>query len=248
MITDVCMCEYTDHGHCGILREKPAHCRGRGLPNACLDNDATLEYLARVAVSHADAGADIVAPSDMMDGRVGAMRAALDENGFECTAILSYAAKYASGLLRAVPQPPRTPRRRRATARATRWTRPTCAKRCARWSWTSTEGADMVMVKPALPYLDVIRAVRDQLQPAAGRLQRKRRVQHAEGRGRQRVGWTSAAAALEMLTAIKRAGAELIITYWAKDAVRWLAEDAERSTPARLSAVSLCLPVRPVTT
>ncbi len=143
VITDVCLCEYTDHGHCGVVED------GKVL------NDPTLEILAEEALSHARAGADIVAPSDMMDGRVGAIRRKLDQNGFEEVAILAYAAKYCSGFY----GPSATQRDRRrslATGAATRWIRRTPARRCAR-SLDLEEGADMVMVKPALAYLDVIR-------------------------------------------------------------------------------------------
>ncbi len=223
VITDVCMCEYTDHGHCGVLRDKPPQCTGRCLPQACLDNDATLEYLSRVAVSHAEAGADVVAPSDMMDGRVGAIRAALDRAGYACVAILSYAAKYASGFYgpfrEAADSPPQFGDRsgyqmdlanvREALTEA---------------GMDIAEGADMLMVKPALAYLDVIRAVRERftLPLVAYNVSGEYSMLKAAAKA----GWLDERrCALEVLTAIKRAGADAVITYWAKDAVRWLQEE-----------------------
>lgn len=222
VITDVCMCEYTDHGHCGIIGAKPAHCRGKGLPEGCLDNDATLEYLARVAVSHAEAGADIVAPSDMMDGRVAAIRAALDQAGFPCVAILSYAAKYASAFYgpfrEAADSPPRFGDRQGYQMDVHN------AREALREvELDIAEGADMVMVKPALSYLDIIRQVRD-------RFNRPLVAYNVSGeysmvKAAAAAGWLDERrVALEVLTSIKRAGADAIITYWAKDAARWLAE------------------------
>ncbi len=214
VITDVCLCEYTDHGHCGVIDAG----RTRVL------NDPTLPLLSRAAVSHADAGADIVAPSDMMDGRVGAIRAALDAGGFDETPILSYAAKYASafyGPFRdAVGSAPSFGDRRS-------YQMDTGNRREALREvlLDIEEGADMVMVKPALAYLDVIREVRDAVQvPVAtynvsgeyamvkvaaerGLLDEKRTV-------------------LELLTSMKRAGADIILTYHAREAARWLAEEA----------------------
>ncbi len=226
VITDICMCEYTDHGHCGILRDKPAHCKGKGLPHSCLDNDATLEYLARVAVSHAAAGADIVAPSDMMDGRVGAIRTALDREGYECVAILSYAAKFASAFYgpfrTAADSTPQDGDRRGYQMD------PANVREALREvEMDIDEGADMVMVKPALPYLDVIRAVRDRFDLPLAAYNVSGEYSMLKAAAAQ--GWLDERrCALEMLTAIKRAGADLIITYWAKDAVRWLAEDNAR--------------------
>jgi porphobilinogen synthase len=223
VITDVCMCEYTDHGHCGILRDKPAYCMGKGLPHACLDNDATLEFLARVSVSHAAAGADIVAPSDMMDGRVGAIRTALDRDGYECVAILSYAAKFASGFYgpfrAAADSAPQEGDRRGYQMD------PANVREAVREVQLDIdEGADMVMVKPALPYLDVIRAVRERFDLPLVAYNVSGEYSMLKAAAAQ--GWLDERrCALEMLTAIKRAGADLIITYWAKDAVRWLAED-----------------------
>ena len=180
VITDVCLCEYTSHGHCGVLRA-----------DGDVDNDASLELLARTAVSQARAGADVVAPSDMMDGRVGAIRAALDETASPT--------RRSSPTARSSPPPstarsarPPTPRPPSATAAATRWTRPTRARRVREALLDVEEGADVVMVKPALPYLDVIRA-RQGRRPAAGRrVQRQRRVRDGQGGGRRRACSTSA--------------------------------------------------------
>ena len=222
VVTDVCMCEYTNHGHCGIIRERPPQCVGKGLPNGCLDNDATLEYLARVAVSHAAAGADIVAPSDMMDGRVGAIRSALDREGYDCVGILSYAAKYASAFY--------GPFRDAADSA------PQCGDRkgyqmdphnvreaLREVELDLHEGADMLMVKPALPYLDVIRLVRERFNRPLVAYSVSGEFSMIKAAAAQ--GWLDERrCALEMLTAIKRAGADSIITYWAKDAVRWLAD------------------------
>ena len=162
-------------------------------PTASVDNDATLELLARTAVSHAQAGADMVAPSDMMDGRVGAIRAALDAEGFATSPIMAYAAKYASRVLRPVPRGRRLRARSSATAAATRWTRPTPREALRETALDIEEGADMVMVKPALAYLDVIRRVKDEIRPAARRLQRLRRVRDGQGGGRAPAGSTSSA-------------------------------------------------------
>jgi len=206
VITDVCLCEYTSHGHCGVLA------------GAEVDNDATLELLARQAVSHARAGADIVAPSDMMDGRVGAIRCALDEAGFAATAILSYAAKFASafyGPFRdAAESAPAFGDRRGYqmdpgnVEEALREVRLDIA-----------EGADAVMVKPALPYLDVIHRVkRDTGYPVC--------AYHVSGEfaaimAAAERGWLDEAAAMrEALLSIKRAGADLIVSYWARQFAR----------------------------
>ena len=144
LLTDVCLCEYTAHGHCGVLRDGE------------VDNDATLELLARTAVSHVEAGADVVAPSDMMDGRVGAIRAELPRDADRRVLAPSTPRRSTARSAR-----PPSRRRRSATAAATRWIRPTSARRCASARSTLDEGADVLMVKPALPYLDVIRAVRE---------------------------------------------------------------------------------------
>ena len=211
VITDLCLCEYTSHGHCGVLR-----------PDGVVDNDQTLELLARTAVSQAEAGADVVAPSDMMDGRVGALRAALDERG-------PVARRRSSPTAPSSPPPstgrsatPPTPRRHSATAAPTRWI-PRNGDEAVREALLDVEeGADIVMVKPALPYLDIIRRVKDATRPAGRGLQRQRRVRDGQGR-RRRSGWLDErAAVLEMLTGIRRAGADIIITYHAKDVASWL--------------------------
>jgi len=222
VITDVCLCEYTDHGHCGVLRDHPAYCKGKGLPGGCLDNDATLEILSKVALSHAQAGVDMVAPSDMMDGRVGAIRAALDAAHYECVGIMAYAAKYASafyGPFRdAADSPPKFGDRSGYQMDAAN------AREALREVALDVgEGADVVMVKPALPYLDILRQVRDRfdLPTAAYNVSGEYSMIKAAA---QR-GWLDERrAALEALTGIKRAGADMIITYWARDAARWLKE------------------------
>ncbi len=209
MATDVCLCEYTDHGHCGVLRE-----------DGVVDNDATVELLARTAVSHARAGADIVAPSDMMDGRVGAIREALDEEGFPDTPILAYSAKFASAFY--------GPFREAAGStpafgdrRGYQMDPATGARLCARRMLDVQEGADMVMVKPALAYGDLIRAVAEAtgLPVAAYNVSGEyAMVKAAAAAG----GIDERAAVLEILTSLRRAGADTIISYHAKDAARWL--------------------------
>ncbi len=210
VITDVCLCAYTDHGHCGVVVGDE------------IDNDMSLELIARTATSHADAGADIVAPSDMMDGRVGAIRSALDADGHETTAILSYAVKYASAFYgpfrEAAGSAPGFGDRRGYQMD------PANAREALREvAQDESEGADMVMVKPAATYLDVIQAVRGatHLPVAAYHVSGEfAMIKAAADRG-----WLDErAAALETLTAISRAGADLIITYFAEDAARWLSE------------------------
>src|SRR2546428_2220663 len=208
VVTDVCLCEYTDHGHCGVVEGQE------------IVNDATLALLARSAVSHARAGADIVAPSDMMDGRVAAIRRALDEAGFTGTPILSYAAKYASafyGPFREAAQS--TPR---FGDRRSHQMDPANAREALREvALDIEEGADMVMVKPALPYLDIVRLVRDgvQIPVAAYNVS----GEYAMVKAAARNGWLDEQRlVLEILTAIKRAGADIVLTYHAKDAARWL--------------------------
>lgn len=219
VITDVCMCEYTSHGHCGVIHEHPGYCKGKGLPGGCLDNDATLEILAQVALSHAEAGADMVAPSDMMDGRVGAIRTALDESNYGCVGIMSYAAKYASAFYgpfrEAADSPPQFGDRSGYQMDSSN------AREALREvALDIAEGADVVMVKPALPYLDIIRRVRDRFDypVAAYNVSGEySMVKAAAARG-----WLDERrVALEWLTSIKRAGADMIITYWAKDLARW---------------------------
>jgi porphobilinogen synthase len=224
VITDVCMCEYTSHGHCGVIREHPDHCVGKGLPGGCLDNDATLDILGQVAVSHAAAGADMVAPSDMMDGRVGAIRTALDEHGYECVGIMSYAAKYASAFYgpfrEAADSPPQF------GDRSGYQMDPANAREALREvALDIAEGADVVMVKPALSYLDIIRQMRDRFDyPVAAYSVSGEysMVKAAAARG-----WLDERrVALEWLTSIKRAGADMILTYWAKDLARWQGADS----------------------
>ncbi len=208
VMTDVCMCQYTSHGHCGIVRD------------GAIDNDETLKYLGMTAVSHAAAGADIVAPSAMMDGQVGAIRAALDAQGFIDTAILAYAAKFASSFYgpfrEAADSPPQFGDRRQYQMD------PANAQEALREvALDVEEGADMVMVKPALAYLDVIRRVRERfdLPLAAYNVSGEYSMLKAAARN----GWLEEKkVALEVLTAIKRAGADMILTYFAKDAVEWL--------------------------
>jgi porphobilinogen synthase len=207
-IADVCMCEYTDHGHCGIVE------------NEEILNDATIEILQRASVSYARAGADVVAPSGMMDGMVGAIRSALDAEGFANVSILSYAIKYASAFY--------GPFREAAEGapqfgdRKTHQMDPANAREALRELWLDVEeGADMVMVKPALPYLDVIHRVRDacQLPVVAYNVS----GEYAMIKAAAANGWLDErAVVLELLTGIKRAGADLILTYHAKDAARWL--------------------------
>ena len=207
-IADVCMCEYTDHGHCGIVEGDE------------IVNDATLEILQKASVSYARAGVDAVAPSGMIDGMVGAIRSALDAEGFLNLSILSYAIKYASafyGPFRdAAEGAPKFGDRR------THQMDPANAREALRELWLDIEeGADMLMIKPALPYLDIIRRVRDacQLPIAAYNVS----GEYAMIKAAAANGWLDErAVVLETLTGIKRAGADLILTYHAKDAARWL--------------------------
>jgi porphobilinogen synthase len=208
VITDVCLCEYTDHGHCGVVEH------GEVL------NDPTLEILAQQALSHARAGADIVAPSDMMDGRVGAIRTLLDGHKFENVAILAYAVKYCSGFYgpfrEAADSAPKSGDRRSyqmdpANARE-------AIKEVA---LDLEEGADMVMVKPALPYLDIIRAVRERVDVPLGAYNVS--GEYAMVKAAAQKGWIDEKrVTLEILTGIQRAGADMILTYHAKDVARWL--------------------------
>jgi porphobilinogen synthase len=210
-ITDVCLCEYTSHGHCGVLREDGA-----------VDNDATLELLARVAVSHARSGADLIAPSDMMDGRVGALRGELDEEGFSEIPILAYSAKFASAFY--------GPFREAAGSTPAFGDRrgyqldPANGSEAVREALLdASEGADMVMVKPALAYGDLISAVKraTRLPVAAYNVS----GEYAMVKAAAAAGYLDErAAVLEILTSLRRAGAETIVTYHAKDAARWLAE------------------------
>jgi porphobilinogen synthase len=211
VITDVCFCEYTDHGHCGILT-----------PEGDVDNDATLDILARSAVTHARAGADLVAPSDMMDGRVAAIRRALDEEGYEGTPIMSYAAKYASGFYGpfrdAAESAPRFGDRR-----SYQMDPPNAREALREVALDIQEGADIVMVKPALSYLDVICRVRDtfDLPVAAYNVSGEYSIVKAG----EKLGWIDGPRVMmEILVSIKRAGADMILTYAAKEAAKALAE------------------------
>jgi porphobilinogen synthase len=209
VIADSCMCEYTSHGHCGVLRA-----------DGVVDNDATLELLARTAVSQALAGADAVAPSDMMDGRVGALRGALDDHGLPETPIIAYSAKFASAFY--------GPFREAADSAPAMGDRrgyqmdPANAREAVREArLDAEEGADVLMVKPALPYLDVIRRIREstELPVAAYNVSGEYamiKAAAAQGLLDER------AAVLEALTSIRRAGADIVITYHAKDVATWL--------------------------
>jgi porphobilinogen synthase len=208
VITDVCLCEYTSHGHCGVVRAGE------------VDNDLTIELLAKTAISHADAGADVVAPSDMMDGRVGAIRSQLDDEGHASVAIIAYSAKYASALYGpfrdAAESTPEFGDRRGYQMD------PANALEGVREAKLDLEeGADVVMVKPATLYLDVVRRVKDETgAPVA--------AYHVSGeysmlKAAAQRGWIDEeTAALEALTAIRRAGADLIVSYYAKEAAAWL--------------------------
>src|SRR3954466_1211984 len=209
VIADLCLCEYTSHGHCGLLRA-----------DGTVDNDSSVELLARTAVSQARAGADVIAPSDMMDGRVGAIRAALDEDGLSDTPILAYSAKFASAFY--------GPFREAADSTPAFGDRrgyqmdPANGDEALREALLDVqEGADMVMVKPALPYLDVVRRVKDatHLPVAAYNVS----GEYAMLKAAAAAGYLDErAAVLEALTSIRRAGADIVITYHAKDAARWL--------------------------
>jgi porphobilinogen synthase len=221
VIADTCLCEYTSHGHCGLL--------GSPGQEAHIRNDASLELIARAAVSQAEAGADIVAPSDMLDGRVGAIRAALDAHGLVDVAILSYAAKYASAFYgpfrEAADSAPQMGDRR-----AYQMDPANGQEALREVALDVAEGADMVMVKPALPYLDVVRAVRDQF-PDVPVAAYNVSGEYAMLKAAARSGWLDERrATLEALTGIARAGADLLITYHARDVARWLAEDSHQSS------------------
>ncbi len=223
VIADLCLCEYTDHGHCGVLRENAGGAdRGDAVDRAesTVDNDATLELLARTAVSQARAGADVIAPSDMMDGRVAAIRRALDDDGLTDTPILSYSAKFASAFY--------GPFREAAGSTPAFGDRrgyqmdPANGSEAVRESKLDVdEGADMLLVKPALPYLDVIRRVKDETEMPLAAYNVS--GEYAMLKAAAAAGYLEERpAVLEALTAIRRAGADVIITYHAKDAARWL--------------------------
>jgi porphobilinogen synthase len=208
VITDVCLCEYTSHGHCGVIREDE------------VDNDLTLELLAKTAISHADAGADAVAPSDMMDGRIGAVRHQLDEEGHSSIPIVAYSAKYASAFYgpfrEAAESTPEFGDRRGYQMN------PANALEAVREAQLDLdEGADVVMVKPATPYLDVIRRVKDVTGAPVAAYQVSGEYSMLKAAAQN--GWIDGReAALETLTAIRRAGADAIVTYFAKEAAGWL--------------------------
>jgi porphobilinogen synthase len=222
VISDMCFCEYTDHGHCGVINQPGEPHYTPYLPDGYLLNDPTLDLLGRASVVHAEAGADIIAPSGMIDGMVGAIRVALDANGLDHVSVMSYAAKYASafyGPFRdAAESPPQfgdrsqyqmDPANRREALKEV--------------ALDVEQGADYLMVKPALPYLDIISDVRGRydLPVAAYQVSGEYAMLHASAMN----GWTDLQrTALESLTAIKRAGADLILTYFAKDASVWLGE------------------------
>jgi porphobilinogen synthase len=209
VIADLCLCEYTSHGHCGLLRADGA-----------VDNDASLELLARTALSQARAGADVVAPSDMMDGRVGVLRAALDEEGFGDTPIMAYSAKFASAFF--------GPFREAADStpafgdrRAYQMDPANADEALREVRLDVEEGADVVIVKPALPYLDVIRRVKDETRMPVAAYNVS--GEYAMVKAAAAAGYLDERAiVLETLTAIRRAGADIVITYHAKDAAQWL--------------------------
>jgi porphobilinogen synthase len=222
VISDMCFCEYTDHGHCGIINRPGQPHYMRTLPDGYLLNDPTLEILGQASVVHAQAGADMIAPSGMVDGMVKAIRGSLDAAGFQHVAVMSYAVKYASGFYGpfrdAAESPPQfgdrsqyqmNPANRREALREA--------------SLDVAEGADILMVKPALPYLDILSAVRHEfsLPTAAYQVSGEYAMLHAAAAN----GWLDLKrCALESLVSIKRAGADMILTYFALDAARWLQE------------------------
>jgi porphobilinogen synthase len=208
LATDVCLCEYTSHGHCGVVEGEE------------IDNDRSVELLVRTAISHAEAGADAVCPSDMMDGRVAAIRDALDDAGYEGTPIVSYAAKYASAFY--------GPFREAAESTPSFGDRrgyqldPANVREALRECELDVrEGADALIVKPALPYLDVLRAVRERFELPVGAYNVS--GEYAMVKAAARSGWLEERrAALESLTAIKRAGADFVVSYWTKELAEWL--------------------------
>jgi len=213
VITDVCLCEYTDHGHCGhVMQDRTGRWD--------VDNDTTLELLAKTALSHAVAGADMVAPSDMMDGRVGGIRGVLDEAGFQDIPIMSYAVKYASAFYspfrEAAESPPKFGDRR-----TYQMDPPNAREALREAAMDIQEGADIVMVKPALPYLDIIKTIKETFDcPVAAY---NVSGEYSMVKAAAEMGWMDEKqVALEILTSIKRAGADIILTYWAKQAAKWL--------------------------
>ncbi|MEP6937818.1 MAG: porphobilinogen synthase [Chthoniobacterales bacterium] len=214
VITDVCLCEYTSHGHCGVTRRDGDHFH--------VLNDETVELLAKTALSHARSGADLVAPSDMMDGRIRAIREMLDAHAFDQVGIMSYAAKFASvfyGPFRdAAESPPQFGDRRTYQMDSAN-----AAEALREVALDVEEGADIIMVKPALAYLDILWRVRD-------RFQRPTAVYHVSGEyamvkaAAEKGCFEERAAVLEIMTSLKRAGADLIVTYWAKELAQWMGE------------------------
>lgn len=208
VMTDVCLCEYTDHGHCGVIEDSE------------VQNDPTLELLVKESLSHARAGADVIAPSDMMDGRVGAIREALDENGYENIPIMAYSAKYASAFYgpfrEAAESAPQFGDRRSYQMD------PANAEEALREvALDIQEGADILMVKPALSYLDVIHRVKTEFQVPVAAYNVS--GEYAMVKAGAQNGWIDEErVALELLTSIKRAGADMILTYFAKSVVQWL--------------------------
>ena len=211
VITDVCLCEYTDHGHCGVIQ------------HGDVLNDRTLELLAKESLSHARAGANVIAPSDMMDGRVGTIRAALDENGYESIPILAYSAKYASAFYgpfrEAAESAPQFGDRR-----SYQMDPPNAEEALREVALDIEEGADIVMVKPALSYLDVICRVKDRFKMPVAAYNVSGEYAMIKAAAQQ--GWIDEKrVALEVLTSIKRAGADMILTYFAKSVAEWLRND-----------------------
>lgn len=221
VISDMCFCEYTSHGHCGIINVPGTRQYTAKLPEGYLLNDLTLELLGRASAAHAAAGADMIAPSGMVDGMVGAIRAALDADGSDHVAIMSYAAKFSSGFYgpfrEAAESPPQF------GDRSGYQMDPANAREALKEvALDVAEGADIIMVKPALPYLDILSAVRRTypLPTAAYQVSGEFAMLHAAAAN----GWIDLQrCALESLTAIKRAGADMILTYFARDAAAWLA-------------------------
>jgi porphobilinogen synthase len=222
VVTDVCLCEYTDHGHCGLLNTG-LPLPHPNLPESYVLNDETLQVLGQVAVSHAQAGSDIVAPSGMIDGMVAAIRAALDAARFEHLPILSYSVKYASAFYGPFRQAAESPPK--SGDRKSHQMDPANAREALHETALDVaEGADMLMVKPALPYLDIIQRVR-QSYPELPLAAYNVSGEYAMLKAAAANGWLDErSASLEALTSIKRAGADLIITYHARDAARWLQE------------------------
>jgi porphobilinogen synthase len=219
VISDMCLCEYTDHGHCGVINNPEGGHFNAALPQGYLLNDPTLELLARSSVAHAEAGADVIAPSGMIDGMVGAIRAGLDEAGYDHVLVMSYAAKFASGFYgpfrEAAESPPQFGDRSQYQMDPAN--RREAMKEAA---LDVAEGADVIMVKPAMPYLDVLSDVRQafNLPLAAYQVSGEYAMLHAAAAN----GWIDLErCARETLIGIKRAGADMILTYFAKDVARW---------------------------